>query len=89
MDSLTERRIHLPDIVPEIPHYYEVTLKNHPNGIKQLCCGTWRDVEGVLERYPDSPVKKVYPATPQTVDVNAISIEEKALPASELEELNI
>ena len=77
----------------EIPHYYEVGISNHPNGVKQVCCGTWRDVEGVLERYPDSTVKKVFP--PKTLDVVAETVGTEcalnqaspALPESQAEEL--
>jgi hypothetical protein len=66
----------------EVPHYYEVKLECHPNGLKQLHCGTVRDLESVLKRYPNSKWQKIYlPKTPDTVEVNATTIEDPvALP---------
>ena len=89
-------RVDLSTIVDEIPHYYEVRIPNHPNGVPQVCCGTWGDVEGVLALYPDASVKKCYPPNPPgTVNVTAETIGKEsalnegapALPESQLIEL--
>ena len=38
----------------DLPHYYEVKIPNHPNGIPQMHCGMRKDVERLLEMYPDT-----------------------------------
>ena len=79
----------------ELPHYYDVKVVGHPNGVKQMHIGQWRDVEPVLERYPGSLVTKIYPPKPpETVDVTSEDLGKEealkeavpALPESELEE---
>ena len=75
----------------EIPHYFVVKFQNHPNGLKQVCCGTWKDVERTLAIHPDALVTQVFPPAPTTVNVSAqdLGSEEalnegkKALPQSE------
>ena len=71
----------------DAPHYFEVKLEDHPNGLKQLHCGTMRDLESVLERYPNSKWEKIYlPGVPETVEVQATSVEEPlALPTIKIE----
>ena len=94
MASLSKRK--QSSIIPsDIPHYYEVHIPNHPNGVKKLCCGSYRDVEPILERYPGSLVDKIYPPkTPSTVDVPHWTVKDQELPMqqilpqSELEEFN-
>ena len=57
------------------PHYYEVKIPNHPNGVPQMHVGNIKDVERLLELYPDATVEKIYlPHSPQTVDVPHVSI---------------
>ena len=79
----------------DLPHYFEVKIPNHPNGVSQMHVGQWRDVESVLERYPDATVTKIFPPNPpQTVNVSAENLGQEealkeavpALPESELEE---
>ena len=69
------------------PHYYEVKIPNHPNGVPQMHVGNIKDVERILEMYPDATMVKVYlPHPPQTVEVQATSIEEPvALPTIKIE----
>ena len=83
--GLTTRK-HQEQLVPrEPPHYYEVKIPNHPNGVKQMHIGQWKDVEPVLERYPDATVNKVYPpGAPDTVDVPYITIEDQRLPMQQI-----
>ena len=71
----------------EMPHYYELKFKDHPNGIEKVHCGTMKDVERMLEIYPDAIYSKILlPHPPQTVEVQAKSIEEPvALPTIKLE----
>lgn len=87
MDSLTRHKRRLEALVraDDPPHYYELCRE----GKLFRCCGTMKDVLCVLSIHPDLHWKKCYMNIPQVVDVSHISIEEKALPASELEELNI
>ena len=76
-----------------IPHYFEVKLKDHPNGLKKVHCGTIEDVERVLEINPGSTVTQIFPPIPQTVDVPHIIVKDQELPMqqylpqSELQEL--
>ena len=59
----------------DAPHYYEVKIPNHPNGVPQMHCGKLRDAESLLEKYPDATMTKIYlPHPPQTVDVPHVSI---------------
>ena len=87
MDSLTRHKRRLEALVlhGEPPHYYELTRE----GKLFRHCGTIKDVLCVLDIYPDCYWKKCYPHIPQTVDVAATTVEEKALPESDLLELNI
>ena len=74
-------------VARETPHYYEVKLVNHPNGVKQLHCGSLKDAESALKRYPGSTCEKIYlPHTPDTVDIQAQNMGfEMSLPQSDLE----
>ena len=57
------------------PHYYEVKIPNHPNGVPQMHCGKLRDAESLLEKYPDATIEKIYlPHPPQTVDVPHVRV---------------
>ena len=59
----------------DFPHYYEVKIPNHPNGVSQMHCGNIKDAERLLEMYPDATIEKIYlPHPPQTVDVPHVSI---------------
>ena len=59
----------------DAPHYYEVKIPNHPNGVPQMHCGNVKDAESLLEKYPDATMTKIYlPHPPQTVDVPYISV---------------
>ena len=71
----------------EMPHYYEIKFINHPNGLEKVHCGTMKDVERMLEMYPDAIYSKILlPHPPQTVEVQAKSIEEPvALPTLKIE----
>tara|TARA_A100001391_G_scaffold188464_1_gene159063 strand:- start:294 stop:608 length:315 start_codon:yes stop_codon:yes gene_type:complete len=71
----------------EMPHYYELKFNNHPNGLEKVHCGTMKDVERMLEIYPDAIYSKILlPHPPQTVEVHAKSIEEPvALPTLRIE----
>ena len=44
----------------DAPHYYEVKIPNHPNGVPQMHCGNIKDAERLLEMYPDSTIEKIY-----------------------------
>ena len=70
----------------DAPHYYEVVIPNHPNGVPKMHCGTMRDVEMLLEKYPDATMTKIYlPHPPQTVDVSSVSMgKEQALQAQQI-----
>ena len=81
----------------DAPHYFEVKLEDHPNGLKQLHCGTMRDLESILERYPNSKWEKIYlPHPPQPVDVPHVRVApdlelpmQQILPESQLEPLEL
>ena len=83
-------------LAQEPPHYYEVKLENHPNGLKQMHCGTMRDLESVLSMNPGATWEKIYlPHTPQTVDVPYVRVApdqelpmQQVLPESQWTELN-
>ena len=54
----------------DAPHYFHVDLVDHPNGLKQVHCGSERDLQSVLRMNPGASWKKVYlPHAPDTVDV--------------------
>ena len=82
----------------ELPHYFEVKIPNHPNGVSQMHCGNRKDAERLLEIYPDATLNKRYfPGPPSTVNVHATNLgkEEvlqeaaKALPESEAIKLEL
>ena len=83
-------------IAQEPPHYYEVKIPNHPNGVPQMHCGMKRDADRLLELYPDATVEKIYlPHPPQTVDVPHVAVApdfelpmQQSLPQSEAEPFN-
>ena len=83
--GLTTRK-HQEQLVPrESPHYYEVKIPNHPNGVKQMHCGNRKDAESILNRYPDATMTKIYPpGAPDTVDVPYITIEDQRLPMQQI-----
>ena len=91
--NLQEKRL----TVKECPHYYELKFKNHPNGVKQVHCGTMKDVERLLEMHPDAEYSKILlPQPPETVDVPYISVApdfelpmQQSLPESELQPLDL
>ena len=85
--GLTTRKLQSNLAKSDGPHYYEVVIPNHPNGVPKMHCGTMRDAEMLLEKYPDATMTKIYlPAPPQTVEVQATAIEEPiALPTIKIE----
>ena len=50
----------------DLPHYYEVKIPNHPNGIPQMHCGMKKDADRLLELYPGSTVEKDLSTTSTT-----------------------
>ena len=66
----------------DLPHYYEVKIKGHPNGVPQIHCGREKDAIDMCERYPGSQYTKIYlPHAPETVDVSYVTMEnDKQLP---------
>ena len=96
--GLTTKKLQSKLAVQDTPHYYEVKLNNHPNGVEQIHCGSLKDLESTLSRHPGSTWEKIYlPHTPDTVTVtaqnlgreNALNEGAKQLPESELEPLNL
>ena len=81
----------------EMPHYYELKFKNHPNGLEKVHCGTIKDVERILEIHPDAIYSKILlPHPPETVDVPYIKVApdlelpmQQILPESELEPIDL
>ena len=81
----------------DAPHYYEVRIPNHPNGVPKMHCGMKRDADSLLEKYPDATVEKIYlPHPPQTVDVPHVRVApdlelpmQQILPESQLEPLDL
>ena len=81
----------------EMPHYYEIKFVNHPNGLEKVHCGTMKDVERMLEMYPDAIYSKILlPHPPQTVDVPYVKVApdlelpmQQILPESQQEPLNL
>ena len=73
--GLTTRKLQSQIVAGEPPHYFEVKLCDHPNGLKQVHCGTERDRDRILEMNPGSTWEKIYlPHPPQTVDVPHIRV---------------
>lgn len=81
----------------QTPHYYEVKLKGHPNGIPQLHCGQEKDAIAICERYPGSTYDRIYlPHPPETVDVPYVRVApdlelpmQQILPESDLQPLDL
>ena len=81
----------------DLPHYYEVKIPNHPNGVPQMHCGSIKDAQRLLEVYPEATMTKIYlPHPPQTVDVPYVKVApdlelpmQQILPESKLEPLNL
>ena len=81
----------------EMPHYYEIKFVNHPNGLEKVHCGTIKDVERMLEMYPDAIYSKILlPHPPETVDVPYVKLApdlelpmQQILPESQQEPLNL
>jgi len=81
----------------DFPHYYEVKIPNHPNGVPQMHCGNIKDAERILEMYPDATIEKIYlPHPPQTVDVPYVKVApdlelpmQQILPESELQPIDL
>ena len=81
----------------DLPHYYEVKIPNHPNGVPKMHCGMKKDADRLLELYPDATMEKIYlPHPPQTVDVPYAQVApdlelpmQQILPESELEPLDL
>ena len=67
-----------------LPHYFEVRFKNHPNGLEKIHCGTLKDVERTLEFHPDATVKQIFPPIPDTVDVPHIIVKDQELPMQQI-----
>ena len=63
-----------------VPHYF--LMKRGPDW--QRCCGTVRDVEGLLDIYPDATVTQVFPPQPTTIDVPHITIKDQELPMQQI-----
>ena len=81
----------------DLPHYYEVKIPNHPNGVPKMHCGMKKDADRLLELYPDATVEKIYlPHPPQTVDVPHVAVApdfelpmQQSLPQSDLQPLEL
>ena len=76
-------------ISQDAPHYYEVL---NENGERYCHCGGMRDVDSMISLHPNFTFVKVYLPNIKhpTVNVSAQRLEDdKSLPASELQELNI
>ena len=81
----------------DAPHYYEVVIPNHPNGVPKMHCGMKKDADRLLELYPDATVEKIYlPHPPQTVDVPYVRVApdlelpmQQVLPESELQPIDL
>ena len=84
-------------VAKDPPHYYEVKIPNHPNGVPQMHCGMKKDAERLLEMYPEATMEKIYlPHPPQTVDVPYVKVApdlelpmQQILPESELEPIDL
>ena len=73
--GLTTKELQSKLVAKEPPHYYEVKLNNHPNGLPQLHCGKEEYAIEMCERYPGSTWEKIYlPHPPQTVDVPHVAV---------------
>ena len=81
----------------DTPHYYEVKIPNHPNGVPQMHCGKLKDAERLLEMYPEATMTKIYlPHPPETVDVPHVRVApdlelpmQQILPESQLEPIEL
>ena len=81
----------------DAPHYFEVKIPNHPNGVPQMHCGNIKDAERILEMYPDATMTKIYlPHPPTTVDVPYVRVApdlelpmQQSLPHSELQSIDL
>ena len=83
--GLTTRKHQGELVAQEPPHYYEVKIPNHPNGVKQMHCGNLKDAQVIMDRYPDATMTKIYPpCAPNTVDVPYITIEDQRLPMQQI-----
>jgi hypothetical protein len=95
--GLTTREMQSQLVAKDAPHYYEVKIEGHPNGVPQMHCGQERDAIDMCERYPGSEYMKIYlPHPPQTVDVPYIRVApdlelpmQQILPESQQEPLNL
>ena len=95
--GLTTRKMQSELVAKEAPHYYEVKIPNHPNGVPQMHCGNIKDAERLLEMYPDATIEKIYlPHPPQTVDVPHVAVApdfelpmQQILPESDLQPLDL
>lgn len=85
-------------VTQDAPHIWEVRIPNHPNGVPKMHCGTLRDAQMIMEKYPDATLTKIFlPGPPQTVNIEATSLghEEQleeavpSLPQSDQIELNL
>ena len=95
--GLTTRKMQSELVAREFPHYFEVKIQNHPNGIPQIHCGKEEDAIKMCERYPGSTWEKIYlPHPPQTVDVPHVAVApdfelpmQQILPQSDLQPLDL
>ena len=95
--GLTTKKLQSELVTQEPPHYFEVKIQNHPNGVPQMCCGKQEDAIEMCKRYPGSTWKKIYlPHPPQTVDVPHVAVApdfelpmQQILPQSDLQPLEI
>ena len=83
--GLTTRKRQGELVARDLPHYYEVKIPNHPNGVPQMHCGNIKDAQRLLDLYPDATMEKIYiPGPPDTVDVPYITIEDQRLPMQQI-----
>ena len=95
--GLTTRKMQSELVAQEPPHYFEVKIQNHPNGVPQMHCGKEEDAIEMCKRYPGSTLEKIYlPHPPQTVDVPHVAVApdfelpmQQILPQSDLQPLEI
>ena len=95
--ELTTRKTQSELVTKEQPHYYEVRISNHPNGVPQVHCGKEEYAIEMLQRYPGSTYEKIYlPHPPQTVDVPHVAMApdlelpmQQILPESDLQPVEV
>ena len=95
--ELTTKKTQSELVTKEQPHYYEVRIPNHPNGVPKMHCGMKKDADSLLEKYPDATVEKIYlPHPPQTVDVPHVAMApdlelpmQQILPESDLQPFEV